>query len=115
MCIMEVREGQHHSTIAQAEAHNVNTVVGDLDMFRRVLETRNQPAKARRVDEISSTLVAAYDDLMDLYCGFLTDEVHNHAPEHLNVPDGAVFEDIAELVREVVRRDARHAHVYETR
>jgi hypothetical protein len=115
MCIMEVREGQHHSTIAQAEAHNVGTVVGDLDMFRRVLETRGQPAKAQRVDEISSTLVAAYEDLMDLYCGFLTDEVHNFGPDHLNLPDGATFDNVADLVREIVQRDAKHAHVYETR
>ena len=32
MCIMEVRPGQHHSTITQACAHNIDTVVGDLEM-----------------------------------------------------------------------------------
>lgn len=115
MCIMEVREGQHHSTITQAEAHNVNTVVGDLDMFRRVLETRGQGAKAARVAEVQDRLASVYDDLMDLYCGFLTDEVHNHGPDHLNVPHGKTYDEIHDLVHDVVARDIRHGHTYETR
>lgn len=38
MCVMEVKPGQHHSTITQACAHNVRTVVSNLDMFTHLSE-----------------------------------------------------------------------------
>lgn len=114
MCIMEVRAGQHHSTIAQAEAHNVNTVIGDLDMFANVLSTRGEPIKAQRIKEIQESLGAAYDDLMDLYCGMLAREVHDEV-SHLDLAHGKTYTDVFDLVHDVVERDKHHAHVYETR
>ena len=114
MCIMEVRAGQHHSTIAQAEAHNVNTVIGDLDMFANVLRTRGEAIKAHRIEEIRERLTASYDDLMDLYCGMLAREVHDEVG-HLDLAQGKSYSDVFELVHDVVERDRHHAHTYETR
>lgn len=114
MCIMEVRAGQHHSTIAQAEAHNVNTVIGDLDMFASVLDTRGEPIKAQRIREIKDRLESSYEDLLDLYCGMLAAEVHEEVG-HLNLGGDREYGSVFDLVHDVVHRDMHHAHVYETR
>lgn len=114
MCVMEVRAGQHHSTIAQAEAHNINTVVQDLDMFAAVLDTRGEPVKAQRIREIQERLSSSYEDLLDLYCGMLAAEVHDEAG-HLNLGGDREYESVFELVHDVVHRDIKHAAAYETR
>lgn len=77
MCIMEVRAGQRDSTIAQACAHNVATVVGDLDMFETVLTARlahdtadgrlDTEAALGQVRHAHDTLRRAYADLLGLF------------------------------------------------
>lgn len=87
MCIMEVRAGQHDSTIAQAMAHNVATVVGDLEMFATVLTARmGHESGAARLDTEAALgqVNRAHDQLHTAYAGLLGlfgAEVGRHA-EH---------------------------------
>ena len=44
MCIMEVRPGQHNSTIQQACAHNIGTVAAeDLKLFLELPDCSSHP------------------------------------------------------------------------
>lgn len=83
MCVMEVRPGQHSSTISQACAHNVSTVDRDLDMFEKVLEARGET-------EVLEGIRKLHSDLHDCYTGLLAvfgDEVEKEvAAWDKNVP-----------------------------
>lgn len=112
MCIMEVREGQHHSTIAQAEAHNLTTVVGDLVMLERVLHARGHEDKAAEVNDLRQATERLAEQALDLYSDLLSSEVWQDAP---NLVKGKSYSDVFSLVNDIVHRDMKHAHVYETR
>jgi hypothetical protein len=74
MCIMEVRPGQQDATIAQAMAHNVNTVVGDLEMFETVLRHRALHESADRrldTDAALGQVTYARAELHKIYAGLL--------------------------------------------
>ena len=114
MCIMEVRPGQHHSTITQACAHNIDTVVGDLEMFDVLLAARGRGEHSDRLRDIHDRLRVAYGDLLALYSDLLAGEVLADQ-DHLNITEGMSFDSVRDLVRDVVARDQRHAHTYETR
>jgi thiamine monophosphate synthase len=119
MCIMEVRNGQHSSTIAQAMAHNVSTVERDLDMFELLL-------KARKDDESLATVIEAHDHLRKAYAGLLmqfgielAEEVQNgHSHAHLHDASNALDLDIRGQERsfiETAHHDASLARRFETR
>lgn len=127
MCIMEVRPGQHDSTIAQANAHNVNTVVGDLDLWIPILETRTERAAGgdRLYGESVLTTVkgarqrlhAEYAVLLGLFGSEVARAVEHwqqdHGPlgterDHHHGDDGRVLVD-------AMNRAVRLGREYETR
>lgn len=64
MCIMEVRAGQDTTTSIQAEYHNAQTIVTDLDMVITVMLARRKHEQRAGEDE----KVAAYTEaLKDVY------------------------------------------------
>lgn len=67
MCIMEVRPGQHAATIAQAMAHNTSTIDRDLDMFRELLEARNDRVTLGSVEQAQELIHRGYAILLDLF------------------------------------------------
>lgn len=115
MCIMEVRPGQHHSTIAQAQAHNVNTVVSDLELFSTLLRSTNETEMLEQVDEIHADLESLYERLLSLWGLFLTREcgdIETFTPEGHS-------HDVNEAIRDFIERriheDKHRARQYETR
>lgn len=74
MCIMEVRAGQHASTIAQAMAHNASTLDRDLDMFKALLNARGDVATLEQVTRAQQAVHVAYEDLLVIF----EDEIHAH-------------------------------------
>lgn len=128
MCIMEVREGQHHSTIAQAQAHNTNTVISDCAMFARMLDARGRHEEANEVLGIQRQLETSYESFLDLYTSFLTGEImselagfsHSHGEDmeaHEHHFDGVPLsaEEVFQAIKQTVRRDENRARVFETR
>lgn len=137
MCIMEVRRGQLDSTIAQACAHNLFTVVGDLAMFRELLAARARTegpemaaARIAQLDQVEKDLLATYDEALSLYGHFVADEVarsHEHGHDHdvdhdhphhdMGDPVAAALEyNAAERTAEdIARTDETRARRYETR
>lgn len=67
MCIMEVRAGQHASTIAQALAHNLSTVDRDFDMFRELLTARGDTATLDQVDRAQELTHRAYANMLAVF------------------------------------------------
>lgn len=131
MCIMEVRPNQHASTIQQACAHNVGTVVGDLDMFIRVMESRD-PGRVPQIRALKAALGDIYEDMATLYGTLVAEEVehlahytlhtagvdHDHGNErdhtHADGWDG-LHVAAAETARQVALADIDRARKYETR
>lgn len=128
MCIMEVRPGQHDSTIAQANAHNINTVIGDLELWLPVLTTRAERSadgNDRRYNEtVIATVTRTHDVLTTQYAamlGLFGSEVaaavehwqHDHGPIGAE-RDHHHGDDHVTLVA-AAHRDARLARGYETR
>lgn len=64
MCIMEVRPGQHSSTIAQALAHNCSTVERDMDMFELLLQARGETDMLADMQGAHEHLRKAYATLL---------------------------------------------------
>ncbi len=107
MCIMEVRKGQHHSTIQQACAHNVGTVVGDLTLFKQLL--RDHPEKLVEVEALQADLNRTYDRMVELYGDFVADEL-----SHSHEGDPLVNAGVNEAMR-LAHADIHNARKYETR
>lgn len=113
MCIMEVRPGQHHSTIAQAQAHNVSTVLGDLELFETLLAASHHSdiETQGHVENIRRDLDAIYARLLKLWGHFLASEcesvdgfsAHEHGP------------DIRAFIEARIAEDVQRARTYETR
>ncbi len=89
MCIMEVRAGQHSSTIAQALAHNTSTIERDMDMFEKLVSARGEK-------ELLADLLYAHEHLRKAYATLLAcygmevakavqdEEGHVHNHDHGN-------------------------------
>ena len=60
-------------------------------------------------DYSHSTYVVEVDGVVRLAGEVLADQ------DHLNITEGMSFDSVRDLVRDVVERDQRHAHTYETR
>lgn len=85
MCIMEVRLGQRDSTIAQACAHNIGTVLSDLELFRPVLKARN-PEMMPVFDNLYEILSATSRDALQLWAMLVEKTVaaqEDHTHDHL--------------------------------
>lgn len=136
MCIMEVNRKQLSSTIAQACAHNTNTVKGDLEMFRELLAHRlpsGDPANDALLQEYHlayDTVTAGYEQLLHLYGQMVAREafdpeahVHDHDHAHEGservvgdpVVAGLAHNQLVQIAEDIVRRDESRAHPYETR
>lgn len=107
MCIMEVRVGQHSSTIAQACAHNVGTVVGDLKLFLELLSNRD-PSMVGTVETELAALTTCYDNLVSVFGDFVASEAEHYHPYAPPVGNERAEESIA-------RQDEKRARKYETR
>jgi hypothetical protein len=110
MCIMEVRAGQHASTIAQAMAHNASTLDRDLDMFKALLNARDDVETLNMVIAAQRLIHRAYGTLLDIF----EEEIHAHEHEanldHEHEPVG----NERSLV-EQAHHDAELARRFETR
>jgi hypothetical protein len=117
MCIMEVRAGQHGSTIAQAMAHNTSTVERDLDMFEELLKSRQKAGDtdsgALLVDVVQAHthLRLAYATLLRSFgeeIGREVQDTHGHAHDHDTIGS-------ERTLTEQAHHDATLARRYETR
>ena len=109
MCVMEVRAGQRNSTIAQACAHNVNTVVGDLDMFVSLLRANGHAADAQAAANVQATLSRSYVDLREMFATFAVEEPHNHGESVGNERESAL------TLAQAMDRSIKASRRYETR
>ncbi len=110
MCIMEVRPGQHSSTIAQALAHNVSTVERDMDMFELLVEARGDAAMLADLHGAHDHLRKAYATLLatfgiEVAKAVQDGEGHLHTHEHGN----------ERTLVETAHHDAGLARKFETR
>jgi hypothetical protein len=78
MCVMEIHPDAAVHAMLQACAHNVSTILRDMEMLRPTVETR-QPEKlagidriAGRLGEIYAELIAHYRDAVHEHCSFLS-------------------------------------------
>ena|SRR5690348_671206 len=113
MCIMEVRPGQHVTTILQAMAHNTNTIIGDMDLLSKYADAHNDDETRRIIREASAKLNATYAvflggfgdklalDVQDPNGHWHNAQPHTHGTERT----------FAETVNAATKR----AHPYETR
>ena len=112
MCIMEVRSGQRSSTIAQAMAHNTNTIVGDLDMLLKLLEARKDRDSLVAVERAQSYLARAYAILLTQFGMEVANEVEDHEGHN---PDNHDEHGHERTFVEQAHHDAQLARRYETR
>jgi hypothetical protein len=73
MCVMEIHPDAAVHAMLQACAHNVSTILRDIEMLRPTVETR-QPEKLAGVDRIAGRLGEIYTELIAHY----RDAVHEH-------------------------------------
>lgn len=83
MCIMEVRPGQRLSTIAQAMAHNTNTVRGDMDMLHELCLARGHNHVIEKLTAALSYLDGAYNEFLTIF----SDELKHDLAHHGDTPD----------------------------
>lgn len=92
MCIMEIHEHASKSSMIQAIAHNLSTVDRDLDMLRKVANSRNDHEMVEWVNSLQSKVHAAYADALGEFGMSLADVVmdenghmpHMHGNENLS-------------------------------
>ena len=109
MCIMSVREGQHHSTVAQSCLHNLNTVISDLEMFSKMLESEGNVLRAAQVEECKMELDQVQYHMRQLYGKFVADRIHAEQGE--NLASG----ELSDAVAAIVLLDVEAAKHYQTR
>jgi hypothetical protein len=109
MCIMEVRPGQQSSTIAQAMAHNTNTVIGDMDMLEELLKARGDFESLATVQHAHGHLKSAYAGLLMQFGTEVAKEVQDeNGHVHQSVGNERTFVEQA-------HHDAKLARRFETR
>ena len=110
MCIMEIHEGQHSTTLVQAMAHNARTQDGDLDMLIPLLIARGRQDMADSVKHAQRHIRAAYATLLENY-GEMVAETVQDSDGHVHAHDHG---DERSLVA-VAHHDASLARRFETR
>lgn len=78
MCIMEVRPGQRLSTIAQAMAHNTNTVRGDMDMLQELCVARGHNHVIDKLRAALEHLDGAYNEFLTIFADELRHDLQHH-------------------------------------
>jgi hypothetical protein len=73
MCVMEIHPDAAVHAMLQACAHNVSTILRDMEMLRPTVETR-QPENLAGIDRIAGRLSEIYAELIAHY----RDAVHEH-------------------------------------
>jgi hypothetical protein len=73
MCVMEIHPDAAVHAMLQACAHNVSTILRDMEMLRPTVETR-QPENLAGIDRIAGRLGEIYAELIAHY----RDAVHEH-------------------------------------
>jgi hypothetical protein len=73
MCVMEIHPDAAVHAMLQACAHNVSTILRDIEMLRPTVETR-QPENLTGIDRIAGRLGEIYAELIAHY----RDAVHDH-------------------------------------
>jgi hypothetical protein len=80
MCIMEARPDQHHSTIAQACAHNLSTIDRDCDMWRKLAVAQGDTDALNDIDQAQADIHSAYVRLLNRWGTEVAKEyAHGHA------------------------------------
>jgi hypothetical protein len=110
VCIMEVRPGQHITTVSQAMAHNLSTVDRDLDMLRKLCQARHDHAAMQEVDELQRAVHAAYAQALTMF-GVELARVEADSAGHVHDHDHGNERSFIETAH----HDARLARPYETR
>ena len=108
MCIMEVRAGQHNTTIAQALAHNLYTSIGDLEMFITKLSAENDTNTVHLVTHELDNVKRAYAGMLAVFGMELAEHFHGPHQHDENVGNERTFIEQA-------HHDATLARRYETR
>lgn len=75
---MEVRPGQRLSTIAQAMAHNTNTVRGDMDMLRELCVARGHNHVIDKLQAALKHLDGAYEEFLTIFADELRHDLEHH-------------------------------------
>lgn len=81
--MMEVRPGQRLSTIAQAMAHNTNTVRGDMDMLQELCLARGHNHVIEKLKSALDYLDGAYNEFLTIF----SDELKHDLAHHGDTPD----------------------------
>jgi hypothetical protein len=110
MCIMEIHEGQHSTTLVQAMAHNASTQDRDLDMLIKVLVARGEREHATMVIGAQRHIHAAYALLLGEYGDMVAESVQDGAG-HVHTHDHGGERSLVE----VAHHDAGLARRFETR
>jgi len=82
MCVMEIHPDAAVHTMLQACAHNVSTILRDMEMLRPTVETR-QPAKLTGIDRIAGRLDEIYAELIAHYRDAVQEHLFDPEPERL--------------------------------
>lgn len=119
MCIMEIRAGQHSSTMIQACAHNLDTVLGDLEMFKGLIVARNRQDILNEVNRANDQIQHAYAGLLGLFTREVAsmhnpDDPRHRESEHLSHHDNPHSHDERTLVEEA-HHFAQQGRKYMTR
>lgn len=103
---MEVRPGQRLSTIAQAMAHNTNTVRGDMDMLEKLCVARGHNHVIEQLHQALRYLDGAYHEFLQVF----SDELERDLREHGDTPDPEYHRHAAERTAESVLATHDHSH-----
>jgi hypothetical protein len=112
MCVMEIHAGQRLSTMAQACAHNTNTIIGDLDLLEAVLNGRHDHDALAALEQARQRLGEAYAGFLGLFqveVGRTVQDDHGHVHDH----DHPVGNE--RTLVDQAHHDATLARRYETR
>lgn len=113
MCIMEIRPGQHASTIAQAVAHNLSTIDRDCDMFVATLDAQGRPQDAQQVRELQAAIHGNYSAALSLFAHEVREDLehwHTATDDHTHDHHGN-----ERSLAAIVHADAVLARPFETR
>jgi len=107
---MEVRPGQHSSTIAQALAHNVSTVERDMDMFELLVSARGDTGMLGDLQHAHDHLRKSYATLLAVF-GIEVAKAVQDGDGHLHDHDHGNERSLVEQAH----HDATLARKFETR
>lgn len=115
---MEVRPGQRLSTIAQAMAHNTNTVRGDMDMLQELCLARGHNHVIEKLKSALDYLDGAYNEFLTIFSDELRHDLEHHGdtPDPLYRHQERTLGDVAGVPSEVggAANSVAHSHPHIT-